>query len=137
MIKAVKVLNTISILLFSGVLLLVYAYLPIMVDVNLEGVKDIHKQTLFYYLFGAFVVVNFILRIGINYGTRGISNQLGGWIRSILFIVNFYFATIIGFIGVVNNTGHINPESYAYLNFLGPIFLVIWIIGLIFFILKK
>ena len=137
MIKAVKVFNSISVLLFSAVLLLVYAYLPIMVELKVEGIKDVHKQTFFYYAFGSFVIVNIILRVGIFFGSRGLNTNLAAWIRSILFIVNFYLASMIGFIGVLNNTTHINPISYSYLNFLGPIFLVIWIIGLIFFIFKK
>lgn len=137
MIKAIKVFNSISVLLFSVILLLVYAYLPIMVDLNIEGVKDVHKQTFFYYAFGSFVIVNLILRVGLTLGSRSLSENLGAWIRSILFIVNFYLASIVGFIGVLNNTGHINPSSYGYLNYLGPIFLVVWVSGLIFFIFKK
>lgn len=137
MIKAIKVFNSISVLLFSVILLLVYAYLPIMVDLNVEGVKDVHKQTLFYYVLGGFVIINVIVRIGVTLGSRNLSENLAAWIRAILFIVNFYLASLVGFIGVLNNTGHIDPTSYGYLNFLGPIFLIIWIIGLIFFIFKK
>ena len=137
MIKAIKVLNSISVLLFSVILLLVYAYLPIMVDLNVEGVKDVHKQTFFYYAFGAFVIINVIVRIGVTPGSRNLSENLAAWVRAILFIINFYMASLVGFIGVLNNTGHINPASYGYLNFLGPAFLVIWIVGLIFFIFKK
>ena len=137
MIKAIKVFNSISVLLFSVILLLVYAYLPIMVDMNVEGVKDVHKQTFFYYAFGTFVLVNIIIRIGASLGSRNLEENLAAWIRAILFIVNFYLASMVGFIGVMNNTGHINPSSYAYLNFLGPLFLIIWVGGLIFFIVKK
>ncbi len=137
MIKAIKVFNSVSVLLFSVILLLVYAYLPIMVDMNLEGLKDIHKQTFFYYAFGSFVIVNVIIRIGVSLGSRNLSEDLAAWIRAILFIVNFYLASMIGFIGVINNTGHINPSSFGYLNYLGPIFLIIWVIGLIFFLIKK
>lgn len=137
MIKAIKVFNSISVALFSVILLLVYAYLPIMVDLNIEGVKDVHKQTFFFYAFASFVVINIIIRIGANLGSRNLSEDLAAWIRAILFIVNFYLASMVGFIGVVNNTGHINPSSYAYLNYLGPIFLIIWVCGLIFFAIKK
>lgn len=137
MIKAIKVFNSVSVLLFSVILLLVYAYLPIMVDFNMEGVKDMHKQTFFYYAFGSFVIINIIIRLGVTLGSRNLPEDLAAWIRVILFIVNFYLASMIGFIGVINNTGHINPSSFAYLNYLGPIFLLIWIGGLIFFIIKK
>ncbi|MEO9870920.1 hypothetical protein [Ekhidna sp.] len=137
MIKAVKVLNAVSVFLFTVILLVIYAYLPIMVDLSLEGVKGMHKQTFFYYAFGGFVTVNIILRIGINLGSRNLSTDLTAWIRTIIFIVNFYLTTLIGFLGVLNNASSIDPSNYAYLNYLGPIFLVFWIIGLFFFILQK
>ncbi|WP_421765370.1 hypothetical protein [Ekhidna sp.] len=137
MIKAIKVFNSISVLLFSVILLLVYAYLPIMVDMNIAGVKDLHKQTFFFYAFGSFVVINILIRIGASLGSRNLSEDLAAWVRAILFIVNFYLASMVGFIGVINNTGHINPSSFGYLNYLGPVFLIIWVIGLIFFIIKK
>lgn len=137
MVKAIKVFNSISVLLFSAILLLVYAYLPIMVDFNIEGVKGMHKQTFFYYAFGTFVVVNILMRVGVTLGSKGLEENLAAWARAILFIVNFYLASMVGFIGVINNTGHINPSSYTYLNFLGPIFLVVWVVGLIFLFLKK
>lgn len=136
MIKAVRVLNSISILLFSVILLLVYAYLPIMVDINVEGMKDLHKQTFFYYMFGSFVVINIVLRVA-GGSRKNMSEDLNAWIRAIIFIINFYLTTLVGFIGVINNTNHINPSSYAYLNYLGPIFLVVWIFGVIFFYSKK
>ncbi|MEP0985201.1 hypothetical protein [Ekhidna sp.] len=137
MIKAIKVFNSISVLLFSVILLLVYAYLPIMVDLNIEGVKDLHKQTFFFYAFGSFVVINIVIRIGASLGSRNLPEDLAAWIRAILFIVNFYLASMVGFIGVINNTGHINPSSFGYLNYLGPVFLIIWISGLLFFLFKK
>ncbi|MEO9484680.1 MAG: hypothetical protein ABJG47_14575 [Ekhidna sp.] len=137
MVKAIKVFNAISVLLFSVILLLVYAYSPIMVDLNIEGVKEIHKQSFFYYAFGSFVIVNIVLRMGVTLGSRNLAENLAAWIRAILFIVNFYLASMIGLVGVMNNTNHIAPSSYGYLNFLGPVFLVIWVGGLIFFIFKK
>ena len=107
-----------------------------MVDLNVEGLNDLHKQTFFYYVFGSFVIINIVLRIagGVR---QNMSEDLNAWVRAIIFIINFYLATIIGFVGVMNNTNHINPSSYEYLNYLGPVFLVIWIIGVIFFIAKR
>ncbi|WP_420319118.1 hypothetical protein [Ekhidna sp.] len=137
MVKAIKVLNRISVLLFSAIFLLVYAYLPIAVDLAIDGVTQVHKQNFFYYFFGAFVVINILLRITTSQGTKNMNEELSAWIRSIVFIVNFYLTTIVGFIGVLNNTNHINPESYAYLSYLGPTLIGIWIIGLIFLIIKN
>ena len=137
MINAIKVLNTFSVLLFAVVLLLVYSYLPIQVDLNIDGVSSIHKQTLFYQLFGGFIVLNLLLRVTINVGFRQITGLLKAWITILIFIVNFYLALIVGFIGVWNNATHISPEGYNYLNYLGPVFVVIWVGGLIFLVFKK
>ena len=137
MIKAIKVLNRISVLLFSAIFLLVYAYLPIAVDLGVEGLGQLHKQNFFYYFFGAFMVINILLRVTTNMGTKNLKEELLSWIRSIVFIVNFYLTTLVGFIGVLNNTNHINPESFAYLSYLGPTLLVIWVIGLIFLLVKN
>lgn len=137
MIKAIKVLNAVSVLLFSVVLLGTYAYLPVMVDVQIDGVGDIHKQTLFYYFFAAFVVINILLRVGLSFFSSGRSEDWVAWIRTIIFVVNFYLSAIFGFIGVSNNTTSVSPEDFAYLNYLGPVFLGVWLVGLIFFLLKK
>ncbi|WP_424960990.1 hypothetical protein [Ekhidna sp.] len=137
MIKAIKVLNRISVLLFSAIFLLVYAYLPIAVDLGIDEVGQLHKQNFFYYFFGAFMVINILLRVTTNLGTRHLKEEISSWIRSIVFIVNFYLTTMVGFIGVLNNTNHISPESYAYLSYLGPTLLIIWVIGLIFLFVKN
>ena len=137
MIKAIKVLNVISVLLFAAVLLLVYAYLPIQVDLNIEDIRTLHKQTFFYYAFGGFIVINIVLRLIANLGTKGLNDITSSWIKTIIFIVNFYLTTMVGFIGVMNNSTHISPNSYAYLTYLGPTFLVIWLVGLVFLFIRN
>ncbi len=137
MIKAIKVLNLFSIFLFAAILLLVYAYLPIQVELNVDGVGQLHKQTFFYYVFSAFIVVNIVLRFAINIISKSSSEKIASWVKSMIFILNFYFTTIVGFIGVINNSTHIDPGNYAYLTYLGPVFVAIWLIGLIFLLIKK
>lgn len=137
MIKVVNVLNVLSIFLFSAILLLVYAYLPISVNLNVEGLSAVHRQTFFYYIFGSFVGINVLIRIATSGGQKSMNSTLFAWIRLIIFIINFYLTTLVGFIGVLNNSTHINPESYNYLMYLGPILLAVWIIGLFFLIIKS
>jgi len=137
MINVIKVLNVFSTILFAAILLLVYAYLPINVDINIEGVSSIHKQTLFYQLLGGFLVINLLLRLTINFGFRKLPDLLKAWITVLIFIVNFYCTLMVGFIGVWNNSTHISPEGYAYLNYIGPILMIIWVVGLIFLVIKK
>jgi len=135
--KAVQVLNRFSVLLFSAIFLLVYAYLPISVNLEIEGMGQLHKQTFFYYLFGTFLGINIIMRVALHLGLRGVEDDTSAWIRSIIFVINFFLTTLVGFIGVLNNSTHISPGNYAYLNYLGPVFLVIWAIGLIFLLISK
>ena len=137
MIKATKVLNSLSIIFFMAILLLVYAYLPIMVDLNVERLKDFHKQTFFYYTVGGFVVVNVILKLVTSLGAKYLPKEPQAWLNAIIFVINFNITLIVGFIGVWNNPAHIEPESFAYLNYMGPILIIIWVIGLIFLYFKK
>ena len=137
MIKAVRVLNLFSTFLFAIILLLVYAYLPISVDLNLQGIGNMHKQDFFYNAIIVFLVFNILIRLVVKVGLRNLPSQLLAWISLIILIVNVYFTLLIGFIGVWNNSTHISPSSYAYLNYMGPILLIIWVIGLIFLAFKK
>lgn len=137
MIKAVKVLNLFSMLLFAAILLLVYAYLPISVNLNVDGVSSIHKQDFFYQALIGFLALNILLRMVIFYALRSIPALLLSWVSSFIFVINFYFTLLIGFIGVWNNSTHVSPSSYSYLNILGPVLLVIWVVGLIFLAFRK
>lgn len=137
MIKAVKVLNLFSTLLFAAILLMVYAFLPVSVDLNIEGVGTVHKQELFYQALIGFLAINILLRLVIFYGFRGFRPTLLAWTSSLIFVVNFYFTVLIGFIGVWNNATSISPSSYGYLNTIGPLLLIVWVVGLIFLVIKK
>ena len=137
MIKAFKVLNVFSTLLFAATLLLVYAYLPISIDLNIEGFSQMHKQTFFYQVLIAFIVANTLLRLIINLGFKKWEGLPKAWLTLLIFIVNFYFTLIVGFIGVWNNSTHVAPEGYAFLNYIGPVFLIIWAAGLIFLVFRK
>ena len=137
MIKAVKVLNLFSTLLFAAVLLLVYAYLPISVNFNIEGVSNMHKQDFFYLALLGFLAINILMRVVVFVGLKRIGTLLMSWISGLIFVVNFYFALLIGFVGIWNNATHVSPSSYSYLNVIGPFFVLIWIVGLIFLAFKK
>lgn len=137
MIKAVKVLNLFSTILFGGVLLLVYAYLPISVSLHVDEITSIHKQQFFTYGLIGFVVINGLLRLIVRIGLKHLKASLFAWCSLLIFVVNVYLAVLIGFVGVWNNSTHIRPESYAYLNFIGPILFLSWIVGLIFLFLKR
>ena len=137
MIKSIKVLNLFSTLLFGIILLLVYAYLPISVDVNIEGVSTVHKQTFFYVALSSFLVINVLLRLITRFGFTKFNETLKGWVSLVVLVVNVYLTLLVGFIGVWNNATSISPDGYGYLNYIGPFLLVCWIIGLIFLVFKN
>lgn len=137
MIKVVKVLNLFSTLLFAAILLMVYAYLPINVDLNMQGMSDMHKQDFFYNALIIFLVFNILLRLIVKVGLKNLRPQLNSWSSALIFILNFYLTLIVGFIGVWNNATSISPGDYAYLNYMGPVLLIFWAVGLIFLVFKK
>ena len=137
MVKAVKVLNLVSTFLFVAILIVVYAYLPISVDINIEGYSNIHKQRLFYYFVSAFLIVNILIRLILNFGFKQVSENMMAWLFGLIFVLNCYLTFIVGFVGVWNNSTHISPVNYAYLNGVGPLFILIWTIGFIVLFVKE
>lgn len=137
MIKAVKILNLTSVFLFTVVLIFIYAYLPISVDLNIEGIENIHKHRFFYYSIAIFLIINILVRVILNLSFKTVSENVLAWLTSFIFIMNVYITFLIGFVGVWNNSTHISPSNYSYLNFLGPIFIIIWVGGLIFLVVKR
>ncbi len=137
MVQAVNVLNIFSTFLFVAILLLIYAYLPMSVDLNIDGIGNIHKHRFFYYTISIFIIINITSRIILNLGFKSANQNLLAWLTLMIFILNSYLTFMTGFIGVWNNATHISPANYSYLNFLGPVFLMIWIVGLIFLTTKK
>lgn len=139
MLKVVNFLKFLSILLFLGILLLVYAYLPVMVNLTLDNSDlQLRKEDFFYFGIGVFVVVNlFFLGFQKLYESHISKLEVKAWVRGLSFVVNIYLTLIVGFIGVINNTAHLDPSGFAYLNYLGPFLIFIWVVGLIYLAKKK
>lgn len=139
MLKVVNFLKVLSIILFLGILLLVYAYLPVMANLTLEGTDlQLRKEDFFYFGIGVFTVVNLFF-LGFQKMYEPLLSRLlvKAWVRGLSFVVNIYLTLIIGFIGVINNTAHLNPSGFSYLNYLGPFLIFSWVVGLIYVIRKK
>lgn len=139
MLRALNLLKLFSIFLFLIILLLVYAYLPIIVNLR-PGSTDIqlHKETFFYATIAFFVVVNVVLLAFQKlYENKIRKEDVKAWVRGLTFVINLYITFMIGFIGVINNTAHIKAEGFAYLNYLGPFLVFSWIVGLIYLVQKR
>lgn len=139
MLKVVNFLKLLSIVLFLAILLLVYAYLPIMVKLDPEqGVLQLHKETFFYLAVSAFVTVNLVFLGFQRLFEKQMSREvLKAWVRGLAFVVNLYLTFITGFIGVINNPQHLKAEGFAYLNYLGPFLLICWLAGLFYLVFTR
>jgi len=138
MLRVVSFLKFLSILLFLIILLLVYAYLPVVVQLEPESSDwKLDKGDFFYFTLAAFVVIN-IAMLGFQKLTEPLmkSVDLQAWFRGLPFVINLSLTFLIGFIGVINNSAHLSAEGFAYLNYLGPFLIFSWFIGFIILILK-
>lgn len=141
--KVFRVLRFFSVIIFLGVLMFVYAYLP--KDVVLSFIDNtINKETFFYIVLGLFVLVNLlftvvvILNKNLSIGGTSVKKQnLINWVTSLPVMVNLYLTFMIGSIGIINNANNFQGSYYSYLNYLGPILLFSWILALIFILTKK
>lgn len=139
MLRVVNFLKFLSILLFLGVLLLVYAYLPVMVNLSPgHGDLELRKEVFFYCSVGFFVAVNICL-LFVQQRTEPAIPELSAkaWARGAAFAVNICVALLIGFIGALNNTNHLDLAGFAYLNYLGIFVVLGWAAGLVYFLCKK
>jgi hypothetical protein len=92
----------------------------------------IHRTYFFYFGAGIFLIVNmlvwFLLKLLIPKVTQKFGELSAGWIAGLPSVINIYLAMLIGFIGVINNPNDIPMTSYEYLNYLGPIMLITWVL---------
>ncbi len=132
--KAVNVLKVISAIVFLGTLLYVYSLLPVMVTLHPEDSSwSVHKEYFFYGVIILFMVLNIFL-IAMERMLRPLIKieEVRAWVKGLAVVLNFYLACMIGSVGVMNNANDFQPGSYGYLNYIGPVLIVVWVIGLIF-----
>lgn len=140
MLRVVNFLKLLSIILFLIILLLVYAYLPVMVKLEPEstGGLEIHRENFFYYTVGFFVVINVLLLAIQKLSENKIPTEgAKAWSRGAAFVINIYLTLLVGFIGVINNSAHLDASGFTYLNYFGPFLIFSWVVGLIYMLVKK
>ena len=99
---------------------------------------SVHREYFFYGAIIFFLVLNIFL-IALERMIRPLisKEEVRAWVKGLAVVLNFYLACMIGSVGVFNNANDFQPGSYAYLNYIGPVLIVVWIIGLIFNVLNK
>ncbi|MEM9324449.1 MAG: hypothetical protein AAGA85_02290 [Bacteroidota bacterium] len=139
MAKVVGVVRFFSIVLFLGILGMIYAYLPVKVQLLPEGDLQVDRATFFYGTASLFLIVNIVFVVitrTLEKSLRRVSENLFAWLKAGSPVLNVYITLLVGFIGVINNSVDVSPSSYAYLNFLGPIIVLTWIGGLLYLVFK-
>lgn len=153
MIKVIKLLYTLSILIFLGVLLYVYAFLPNIIGVYFDGSGSaqfsMHRADFFYAALGLFVLTNgaIILYRKMNRGSLNLSvsefgemsvpEQVYHWLMGLSLVINVIYVFSIMFVGMYHNSEHFDIKDYVALIYIGPLLLAGWIFWFIYLQFSK
>ncbi|MFT7034331.1 MAG: hypothetical protein ACJA2S_002845 [Cyclobacteriaceae bacterium] len=143
MYRVFKLVSRITIIIFIGMLLYVYAYLPevvkLYIDDNDVAIIAVGKEQFFYGCLGIFVVCTLILSylkkslqaIPLTNSKDSISEAkkegLQSWAHSLSVVLYLFFTATIAFIGMYHNSEHFNISNFAFLIYIGPVLLLGWI----------
>ncbi|MEO9966995.1 MAG: hypothetical protein ABJF11_14450 [Reichenbachiella sp.] len=153
MIKVTKLLYTLSIFTFLGILLYVYAFLPnkigIFFDESGEATLAINKAVFFYACLGLFALTNgiIILYRRMSRGQLNLSQTdfkemttteiAYHWLSGLSFVFNVIYIFSIMFIGMYYNSEHFDVTNYVTLIYIGPILLAGWFFWFIYLQFSK
>jgi hypothetical protein len=137
-IQFAKTIRIITSLLFIAVLALSYAYLPLTLDMNWQGMPRMDRDIFFYAALGLFIFFNFATyffrwsadRLGTKPNTRLMVHLLPSFLY-------FAMVTLIGYIVVWNNATDVSPDDYFYLNYISIFLILGWTVLFIYFLIRK
>lgn len=150
--RNIRIVRTFSIIVYLGVLLYVYAYLPQQVGIDANEADEfstfIDKETFFYFALGSFLLVNIIVVVFGNlmqlipvnaqgfFTSQEFKERIHNWFSSFGLIINLFFLSAVAFIGFFNNADYYHISSFSIFAYLGQALIFIWII-LFFYLLSK
>ena len=151
--KIFKLLSRITVFIFLGTLLYVYALLPDIVSLYLDksasGILEIGKELFFYVALGVFIVATLILsylKKSLNvipvYATNSTmsvakKSHLQTWANSLSVVFNLFFIFTVSFVGLFHNDEHLNISYFAVIIYIGPFLMVASIFYLIYILFSK
>ncbi len=136
MFNVVKVARLITTLIFLGVLLLAYAYLPLTLDINIEGFDRVGRDFFFYLAIGLYILFNLITYFLRFYADRiGMSTYRRLHIHALAPVLYFSMTVLIGYITVVNKFQ--DPSIYNYLNYVSIILIAAWFFSFLFVSVRR
>ena len=138
MLQASKFVRIFFAFFFLAILLMIYGYLPLTIDINIEGFGRVGRDFFFYSCIGLFIFFNLITyffryladRSGMGYYQRTVVHLLSP-------VLYLSMTLLIGYLGVLNNSTAMSSSTYNYLTYLSPILLILWIFGFLFVLIKK
>lgn len=149
--RILKFVSRVSILVFLGMLLYVYAFLPEMVDLYIDAsgaaAISVDKEVFFYGAIGIFLVINLVTSLFsrmvgmmpvMSKGllrTSTMKANLLLWCHGLAIILNAFMLFSVTFIGLYYNDEHFNIKYFSFLVYLGPVMLVLWFFVLFYFLL--
>lgn len=138
MFQIAKVVRLVFIFFFLVVLLFIYAYLPLTIDVGVDEIGRVGRNTFFYTTIGTFVGLYFITHFLRYYVDRqGIGEWQRLYVHILPAVMYFTLTLLIGFIGVNNNSDDIRPSTFYYLNYISVFLIFAWIIGFLFVLVRR
>lgn len=144
--RILKVFTTFSIVIFVGVLLFVYAFLPdpagIIFTKNGDIIYAVSRNVLFYLFLVIFFLVQLIFYLFRTYVLNNWlenqdKHQLIFWFRGMFLLVNLFFILFVSFLGLANNAVDYTYSSVVNLAIAGPLLMIVWLLLLPFMYLSS
>ncbi|HBH24229.1 MAG TPA: hypothetical protein DDY13_12495 [Cytophagales bacterium] len=145
--RVIRFVRNVSVILFLGVLLLVYAYLhenpTFYLDENQQ--IGISLNSFFYGSLIIFAFANLFLNIMLSFSDKIAPGMRSGlffrsaemkanfriWLYGFNAATNFFLLSIVGYLGLLNSSDQYGLSGYRWVVYMGPVFVVIILIGLI------
>lgn len=135
--KILRVLTTFSIIVFVGVLLIVYAFLPdptgILFSKSGDIIYSISRNIFFYAFLIIFFLVQLIFYLFRNYVLNNWLENKGKqrliiWFRGMFLLINLFFILFVSFLGFANNAVDYTYSSVVSLAIAGPLLMLLWLL---------
>jgi len=138
MFQFAKVLRIFITIFFVVVLLTMYAYMPLTVDVNIDAIGRVGRNFFFYSAMSTFVVLSLVFYFFRFYVDRA---GVGMWVRLMVHLLPavmfFSLSLLIGYLGVYNNSQDIVPSTFNYLYYLSAVLALGWFFTFLFVLITK
>ena len=138
MLQASKFIRVFTAFFFLAILLMVYGYLPLTLDVNIAGFDRLGREFFFYGCLGFFFILNLITYF---FRHQADKSDMGYYQKTVIHLLPsvLYFAMtlLIGYLGAINNSQALDASSYGYLTYLSSALLIIWFFSFLFTYIKK